>query len=114
MMKIPLATASLILLTILLSNTLPTNASNYADNIRLPNIQTSGYAFTAGWGATNPTIDGKISSKKRETTPTIEVNINYNIGDRITPGGFYIPKESQKLYLGIKVKKTNIKQWECF
>src|SRR2546422_6302826 len=99
MMKIPLATASLILLTILLSNTLPTNVSNYADNIRLPNIQTSGYAFTAGLGATTPTIFGKISSQKRETSPTIEFNINHKIRDPGTPRGFSLNKDANNPHL---------------
>src|SRR2546427_12868365 len=106
MMKIPLATASLILLTILLSNTLPTYASNYADNIRLPNIQTSGYAFTAGWAATTPTIDGTFSSKEWQTSPTIEININHKIGDRVTPGVLYVLKDANNPHLGINVKKT--------
>src|SRR3989475_1909644 len=110
MMKIPLATASLILLTILLSNTLPTNASNYADNIRLPNIQTSGYAFTAGWAATTPTIDGTFSSKEWQSSATIEFNITYNIGDRITPGVLYVMNDANNLYLGIKVKDTSFNQ----
>src|SRR2546426_5108127 len=108
MMKIPLATASLILLTILLSNTLPTNASNYADNIRLPNIQTSGYAFTAGWAANTPTIYGTFSSQEWQTSPTIEFNINYNICDPITPGGLYVINDANKLYLGLKGKKNNL------
>src|SRR2546425_314219 len=110
MMKIPLATASLILLTILLSNTLPTNASNYADNIRLTNIQTSGYAFTAGWAATTPTIDGTFSSKEWQSSATIEFNITYNIGDRITPGVLYVMNDANNLYLGIKVKDTSFNQ----
>src|SRR3989449_4949841 len=110
MMKIPLATASLILLTILLLNTLPTNASNYADNIRLPNIQTSGYAFTAGWAAADPTIDGTFSSKEWQSSATIEFNITYNIGDRITPGVLYVMNDANNLYLGIKVKDTSFNQ----
>src|SRR2546426_333982 len=110
MMKIPLATASLILLTILLSNTLPTNASNYADNIRLPNIQTSGYAFTAGWAATTPTIDGTFSSKEWQSAATIEFNITYNIGDRITPGILYVLNDASNVHLGVKVKDTSFNQ----
>src|SRR2546422_9832153 len=112
MMKIPLATASLILLTTLLSNTLPTHASNDADNIRLPNIQTSGYAFTAGWAATTPTIDGTFSSKEWQSSATIEFNITYNIGDRITPGVLYVMNDANNLYLGIKVKDTSFNQWD--
>src|SRR2546428_1597933 len=99
MMKIPLATASLVLLTILLSNTLPTNASNYADNIRLPNIQTSGYAFTAGLAATTPTIFGTFSFKEWASSATTEVNINQKNRGPITPGGLHVPNYGNKLHL---------------
>src|SRR2546422_7101072 len=104
MMKIPLATASLVLLTILLSNTLPTNASSYADNIRLPNIQTSGYAFTAGWGATTPTIFGTISSTQKQSPPTLRLKKTHNIGAPIPPRAVLPMEYTHNLHFCIKVQ----------
>src|SRR2546425_12149845 len=96
-MKIPLGTASLVILTLLLSSTLSSNPPHSIDNSHPEAIPTGGLTFAAGWltfaagwAATPPIIDGTFSSKEWQSAATIEFNITYNIGDRITPRILYV------------------------
>jgi len=109
-MKIPLGTASLVILTLLLSSTLSSNPPHSIDNSHPEAIPTGGLTFAAGWAATPPIIDGTFSSKEWQSAATIEFNITYNIGDRITPGILYVLNDASNLYLGVKVKDTSFNQ----